>query len=283
MDPILTPRFSRLSDWTGLWAMEEAAFHAMIEFIRRVDVTAHVAEPLPEIQSALEKMPARKGQSMAVVSIVGTMMKSQSSFGGTSTVQMRRDIRQAAADPEISGILLAIDSPGGTTAGTDDLANEVRAARRAKPVWAHVDDLCASAAYWVASQAEQIFANSSTALVGSIGTFVTIYDTSEAAAMNGVKAFRFATGPLKGAGAPGTPITEEQRAYFQQLTDESQTAFDAAVKRGRGFTDKQLADVRTGGVWTAENALRMKLIDGIRPLGKTVDEMIRSISIRNGT
>lgn len=274
-------RFARLSDWIGLWAMEEMAFQTLVEIVRRIDLAAHMEDDPPPLKSALEKVPARKGKSIAVVNISGTMMKSQSSLGGTSTVQMRRDIRQAAADPEVSGILLAIDSPGGTVAGTYDLANEVRSARRSKVVWSHVDDLCASAAYWVASQTEQIFANSPNALVGSIGTFMTVYDTSEMASMNGIKAFRFATGPLKGAGAPGTPITEAQQAHFQQIIDDSQMEFDAAVRRGRGFTDKQLADVRTGGVWTAENAQRLKLIDGIRPLEKTLDEMIRSIGVRN--
>lgn len=276
MEYLLTPEFSRLSDWLGLWAMETQAFEFLVEQLRRVDLVSHVSTAPPPIVSALEKTPGKNSQSIAIVKMMGTLMKSQSSMGGTSTVQLRRDIRQAAADPEVSGILLAIDSPGGTSAGTDDLANEVKAARKSKPVWAHIDDLGASAAYWVASQAEQIFANSPTAMVGSIGTFTAVADSSEAASQAGVKVYRFATGPLKGAGTPGTPLTEEQRGYFQQLIDESQSTFDAAVKRGRGMTDKQVADVRHGGVLLANNAMGKKLIDGIQPMGKTLDEMARA-------
>jgi len=280
-DTILTPEFARLADWSGIWAMEPRAFAAHAEAIRHVDLRLHMQQPVPEARSAIEKTPAtRGGQGVAIVKVAGTMMKSQSSFGGTSTVQIRRDIRQATADPDIGGILLAIDSPGGTVAGTDDLAADVRAARRSKPVWAHIDDLGASAAYWVASQADQIYANSSTAMVGSIGTLMVVYDESEAFGKMGVRAFKFATGPLKGAGAMGTPITDEQAAYFQAMIDGSQQAFDAAVRRGRGLTDKQLADVRTGGVFLAEEAVRRKLIDGIRPLSKTLDEMARAISGR---
>ncbi len=281
MEPILCPAFGRISDWCGLWAIEPLAAYALAEAIRRVDLNLHVQkaqEHPPKLQSSLEKYPARHGQSIAVIKIAGTMMKSASSMGGASTVQIRRDIRMAVADPEVSGILLAIDSPGGSVSGTDDLANEVKAARRNKTVWAHIDDLGASAAYWVASQAEQVFANSPTALIGSIGTFMTVYDMSEAAAKGGIKAFHFATGPLKGAGAMGTQITEEQASNWQTLINESQTVFDAAVKRGRGMTDKQLADVRTGGVWTAENAQRLKLIDGIRSFGKTLEELSRASS-----
>lgn len=61
-------------------------------------------------------------------------------------------------------------------AGTDDLARDVKAASRAKPLWAHIEDMGASAAYWVASQASKITANSETALVGSIGTLQVIHD-----------------------------------------------------------------------------------------------------------
>src|SRR5262249_53476714 len=109
----------------------------------------------------------------------------------------------------------------------------------------------------------------------SIGTFTTVYDSSERFASKGIKAYRFATGSLKGAGSPGTPLTEEQRSYFQSLIDESQQAFDSAVKGGRGLSDKQLADVRTGAVYGAETAVGKKLIDGVQPLSKTIDQLSR--------
>ncbi len=278
--PLDVPYFARISDWFGLWAMESAAFAGHLAMMRSVDIAAHMRNSKPlELVSALEKIPARNGQSIGVIKIAGTMMKSQSSMGGgASTVQLRRDIRQAAADPEVSGILLAIDSPGGTVAGTDDLAVDVRAARDKKPVYAHIDDLGASAAYWVASQADKIYANSSTAMVGSIGTMTTIYDASEAAAKEGVKAILIKTGPLKGAGTPGTVITEEQRAYFQDLINQSQKSFDSAVKNGRKLSVKELADVRSGAVFGAETAQTRKLIDGIQPMGKTMAELTRAAS-----
>lgn len=280
---ILTPEFSRLSDWLGVWAMEEIAFRSMVEILGRIDLFAHTSEKPPEIKSAMEKTQSRgNSQSIAIIKMAGTLMKSQSSMGGTSTVQLRRDIRQAAADPEVGGILLAIDSPGGTVAGTDDLASEVRAARRMKPVYAHIDDLGASAAYWVASQAEAIYANSPTAMVGSIGTYVTVYDSSENALRNGIKAYNFSTGALKGAGAKGVPLTDAQREHYQQLIDESQKTFDEAVRTGRNLTPQQLAEVRHGGIFLANSAMGKKLIDGVRPMGATIDAMMRRIGTGGG-
>ena len=273
MGSLLVPYFARLSDYVGVWAYEPARFRAQWELIGRADLPAHMARgPMPLVPTAITET-GKGGRSVARIVARGTLMKGQPSFGGTSTVQLRRDIRAAARDPNVSGILLDIDSPGGTVAGTADLAAEVRAARRKKPVWAHLDDLGASAAYWVASQADQVFANDKSALVGAVGTLMTVYDMSGAAEKDGVKALVFATGPLKGAGTPGAPVSEEHAAYFQKLVDAEQENFDAAVKTGRGMNAAQLAAVRTGGVFTAAEAQNLKLIDGIRSLDRTLEAL----------
>lgn len=234
-----------------------------------------LAGPTPSARaSTIDLVPGRTGKSVAVLKLLGVMSKA--GWYGASTTQFRADLRKAAADPNVSGILLAVDSPGGTVAGTADLAADVKAARKQKPVWAHVDDLGASAAYWTASQADAVFANSSTALVGSIGTIATMYDVSAMAEKAGIKPLVFSTGPLKGAGVEGTPITTEQQAYFAGLVADAQTAFDAAVKSGRGLTANQLDAVKSGGVFPATEALRLKLIDGIRPLEATLSELAKA-------
>jgi signal peptide peptidase SppA len=216
---------------------------------------------------------------VAVVPVVGVLTKGWTAWGG-GTAELRRDIRRLAADPHTSAVLLAVDSPGGTVAGTADLAAEVRAAAKQKPVWAHVDDLCASAAYWVACQAEKVYANSNTALIGSIGTFLTVYDQSAAFEKRGVKALHFATGPLKGAGTPGTPITDGQSAYYRSIVDAGQASFDAAVRAGRRMSHGSLARVRTGGVFPAPEAERLGLIDGIQSFDKTLSDLQQAAARR---
>lgn len=273
---IAVPTFARLHEYIGAWAIETRAAAALWDAAQRVDLTAHVQEPAPVLRSQIEKVSAN-GQIVAVIRVAGVLMKQVSSMSaGSSTVQLRRDIRQAAADPDVSAILLAIDSPGGTVAGTDDLAADVLAARQRKPVWAHIDDLGASAAYWIASQAERVTANSTTALVGSIGTIATVYDLSGMAEQQGIKALVFSTGPLKGAGVEGTAITPEQAVYFQGLVDSAQKSFDSAVKKGRGLSAKQLEDVRSGAVFAAEDGLARKLIDGIQSIDATLDALAKS-------
>lgn len=270
------PPQARMSDYFGCWAYEPDRFWAQWKIIQETDLARHMAAPVPPRSPSMLMESGKGNNSIARVILRGSMMKGQSSFGGTSTVQLRRDIRQAVNDPNVSGILLDIDSPGGTVAGTADLAAEVKTARKKKPVWAHIDDLGASAAYWVASQADQVFANDKTALVGSIGTLMTVYDYSGRAEKDGVRAHVFATGPLKGAGVPGAPISDEQASYFQSLVNESQTSFDAAVRTGRGMNATQLAAVRTGGVFSATQALDLKLIDGIRSIDRTLEALAQA-------
>lgn len=270
------PQFGRVSDYIGCWMMEPTAFRAHVEVIQKLDLQAHVKDEQPEVKSLMEFVQVKGGKSVAVIPILGAMMKGKSSLGGTSTIQVRRDIRQAAADPNVAGILLSFDSPGGTVAGNYDLGQDITAARKQKPVWSHIDDLCASAAYGAACQTERILANSPDALVGSIGTIMTVYDISERYAEAGIKALVFATGPLKGAGVPGSQVTEEQADYFQSIVNGSHVEFSNAVKKGRRLNDKELAAVKTGGVWHARDAIGLKLIDGIQSLGKTIEELARA-------
>jgi signal peptide peptidase SppA len=271
MSRLLVPQFARLADYCCLWLLEPMAAARLWQYASSLDLAAHVADhPQPRaVASPLEILPGRGKQSVALIRATGTLMKQVPSLGGTSTVGLRRAIRQAALDEQVSGILLAIDSPGGTVAGTADLAADVKAARRSKPVWAHVDDLAASAAYWVASQADRVTANAGTALLGNVGTVLSVEDTTARNERLGVKELAFSSGPLKVMGG-GLGVSEQQATYLQGLVNAIQAQFADAVRKGRGLTDAQLAEVQSGAVYTAEQALRLKLVDGISPLEKTL-------------
>lgn len=275
LDLLHVPRFARGVDYAGVWAIEPTRGAALWAEARRTDLVRHVAEAgPPKLRSELLIEKGPKGESIGVVMLAGPLMKAVGSMEpGTSTVQARRDLRKAAADPEISAILLAIDSPGGTVAGTADLAADVLSAQKRKPVWAYVADLGASAAFWIGSQAERLVANDRTALVGSIGTLAVVYDLSAMAEKEGIKTLVFGTGPLKGAGAPGAAVTEEQQEYFRGMVEDAQRSFDHAVRSGRKITAGQLADAKTGGVFGATEALDRKLIDAIDSWDRTVSEL----------
>lgn len=270
------PPTPRLDDYFGVWAIEEMRFCAMLDRVSRMNLQIHVQQtPSPKLESKMITTSAggaaQSDGQIAVVPISGTIMKQVGSLSdGTSSVAARMALRAAASDPNISAILLLVDSPGGTVSGTADLATEVTKARQSKPVYAYVEDLAASAAYWVASSADKVFANNPTALVGSIGTYAGLYDLSGLAGQQGIKAKLYKTGPLKGAGFPGTEITAEQDAAFQKMVDDTQSHFAAAVQTNRKLSAEQMKAVTTGGVFLATEAQSLGLIDGIKSFDETL-------------
>jgi len=172
-------------------------------------------------------------------------------------------VRAAAADKRVDAILLKVDSPGGYVSGIADAADDIRAAAQTKPVIAQIDGLGASAAYWIASQATEVYAGRLDE-VGSIGVIGVLYDVSKAFADAGIKTEVFATGKYKWTGVTGTELSDDQREYLQQGVDELGDAFIADVARGRRVAEEDIRKVADGRVFSARDAHKYKLIDGIR-------------------
>lgn len=263
-----TPAALHLDQYLGLWAMDETRATQLYQHVSRLDVSTHIEE------NQGRNIAAAKGENRGQIEIIeinGTITKRGSSLSRAgSTIQLRKAIRQASNDPEISAIVLRVDSPGGTVAGVADLAAEINAANRQKPVIGFVEDFCASAGYWLISQCREVYANNRTAEIGSIGVYMGLYDVSRMAENDGIKAVVIRTSSLKGAGFPGEQITEEQQAVWQESVDSVQAEFTSAVQSGRNMTAEEVATVATGRVFAASQAVDLKLIDGIKTFEETL-------------
>lgn len=213
---------------------------------------------------------------MAILPIMGHMMKESSSFGGCSTVACRRLIRQAVRNESVTGLMMYVDSPGGSAAGTFELAAEVARAREHIPVRAHIEDIGASAAYWVASQSERITANKM-GEVGSIGTVALLVDDSLEQEAMGRKVHVISTGEYKGAGAPGAPITDRQLEAFREQVNDINGHFLAGVAGGRGMSEERLEGVADGRVFIAEKAEGLGLIDGVATFEDSVADFAHEL------
>jgi len=265
---------ANLDQYMGLWAVEESRFLALFDRVAGMDLLAHVMENRAQTAATTTRKSAKSSGTIGIIDIQGTMTKAGSSLSTAgSTVLIRQAVRQAAGDADIAAIVLRIDSPGGTVAGTADLAREVARANEKKPVVAFVEDLAASAAYWVASQAGKVIANDKTAMVGSIGTFLAMYDLSAAAAMQGIKPVVIRAGAYKGVGFEGTEITDDQKAYWQERVDKIQVEFSAGIARGRGFSAEKINALADGKIHVASDALGFGLIDEIQSLDETIDQL----------
>lgn len=243
----------------GPWLLEAGWLVSAIAAIKNGWLpSAGPTQPPPGVNDSLY----RTWEGVAIISIDGPMMKFNSKFGGTNTVQTRQALRAALGDPNIGAIMLRVDSPGGSYAGTAELAQEVRNADSLKPIFSYAEDMMASAAYWVGSQTRRIFSNA-TGQVGSIGTVAVLDDTSKAMEIQGVKVHVISTGEFKGAFSDGTPITPAQIQYIQSLIDSLNEHFLAGVMDGRQIDKKALASVADGRVFIAKEAKQSGLIDQI--------------------
>jgi signal peptide peptidase SppA len=268
-----------LDQYFGVWAIEEGAFRSAINVFERFNLASHLASPAA--QAVLTSDAPARGRGYAVTEdgvgilrLDGPLMKHLSSLSaGTSTVLARRALRAMAADKQVRSILLVIDSPGGTAAGTKDLADDVAAAAAVKPVHAFIEDLGASAAYWIASRASKVFAGEG-ALVGSIGTFAVVEDSSAEAAQLGVKVHVIRAGAHKGAGVPGTEVTPEQLAELQRIVNGINDHFLAGVSAGRKLSAERVRELADGRVHLARDAAGLGLIDGV----STFDQVLAALA-----
>ncbi|MDP6558376.1 MAG: S49 family peptidase [Pirellulaceae bacterium] len=203
--------------------------------------------------------------------------------GGTSTVRLRQQLRQARQDPAIVGGMLKMDTPGGTVKGNSDLSDEVARFAAEKPVIAFVEDLTASAGVSVASQATRIIANNGNAMYGAMGTYATLVDTSGMAEQMGVKVHVVRAGEFKGMGEAGTELTEQQLAEAQRIVNRLNEQYLSIIATGRNRSVDSLRQLADGRVIFAADAKAQGLIDDIGSFSEAMDELRGMVKSKTNT
>jgi protease-4 len=166
-------------------------------------------------------------------------------------------IRKSTA---VKGVILAVDSPGGTTAGGEAIFEAVRKLASEKPVVAQVGTLAASAGYMIASATDHIVARQSS-IVGSIGVLVQFPDVTGLMDKIGIKLEEVKSSPLKAEPSPFNPTTDEERAMLRSMIMDSYDWFVGLVDERRPMTRAEVAAVADGSVFTGRQALQKKLVD----------------------
>lgn len=259
-----------------LGAFQEIATQAQV-FTSAGDIRAAMAD-VEDDEDNLELFEIHNG--VAVIPIHGLIMKEIPCafrfFGtpATSTRETKEIFADVLANDEVKSIFLDIDSPGGTVSGTASLADVIYRANQFKPVHGHASDLAASAAYWIGSQAVRLTCGE-TAEVGSIGAYKLLIDRSKQAEADGLMIHRLASGPYKGVGVPGVPITEAQLAVEQELVDGINGLFQQAILRGRPeLTAEALKGMATGRVWLGVDAHKLGLVDAVLSVEEAFEDTI---------
>jgi signal peptide peptidase SppA len=196
-----------------------------------------------------------------VIPIVGPIGKGLAPIermtGAVDVNDIAETIDDYATNPQVTRIAFQVSSPGGTVTGVEELANKVR--NISKPTMAYTDSEMASAAYWVASAADKVVASPSST-VGSIGVYMTVADMTEMAKAQGIKMVVIKSGKFKGAGIPGTSLSDEQIANLQDSVDAIHADFKASVLQTRKLVK---AEDMEGQVFSGKQAAQRGLVTGL--------------------
>ena len=195
-------------------------------------------------------------------------------------------LRDAFDAENSSGIILRINSPGGSPVQSGYIYDEIIRLREKNPdtpLYAVVTDICASGGYYIASAADKIYADKAS-IVGSIGVRMDNFGFVDAMEKLGVERRTLTSGENKALLDPFLPINKESTAHMQVMLSEIHQQFITAVKEGRGDRlDTSVEGLFSGLIWTGESAVSIGLIDGLASSSYVAREVIGEESIVNYT
>ncbi len=203
---------------------------------------------------------AGKGHT-AKVQIKGVIAESEKA----NADNIVKGLKQALADKSTKGVILSINSPGGSPVQAGIVYDEIMRLRKKypkKPVYAVVSDICASGAYYIASAAEKIYADKAS-IVGSIGVRMDGFGFEGAMKALGIERRLLTAGKNKAMMDPFSPVNKEVQQHLKSMLKEIHQQFIKAVKDGRGKRLHETEDMFSGLIWTGAKSVELGLVDGL--------------------
>lgn len=253
------------------WAISpEARLHSFVSSIFEAGDTTPkkkttLREAFPSSMDRYEGYGYEVINGVAVINVEGVIMKPFSLwgwfFGVVSTDMLAIDWQKAMSDPTVSGIMLNFNSPGGTVAGTKELADLVRSSRGQKKIVAYTGTQMTSAAYWIASAADQVIAGE-TAFTASIGVITVLAEYTEMLKKEGITVTVVRSAENKAVGGPYEKLTEDKLAIIKREVDDLAEIFVRNVALNRNMPVEKVKDTKASAL-IAKEALARHLIDRI--------------------
>jgi protease IV len=249
-------------------------------------VNVQFFRPMEALQ---EKVLEGEGnRKILLMNINGFISESEKSKGirlGEETsdiARVREELQKAEKDEDVIGVVIRINSPGGTITATDIIHHELMEFKRrtGKPVVAHIMSVGASGGYYIATAADTIIA-SPTAITGSIGVIAMKFDIHELLHKIGVSSDAIKSGDKKDLGSPFRPTTREEREILQNIINQMHRRFVDVVAQGRRkvLSETDVLELADGRVYAAPQALQARLIDRIGYLDEVISSLKKSLSV----
>ena len=198
--------------------------------------------------------------------------------GDASAEKLIGALQDAFEDKNSAGIILRVNSPGGSPVQSGLINDEIRRLRAKypdKPLYAVVEDVCASGGYYVAVAADKIYVNKAS-VVGSIGVLMDGFGFTDVMQKVGVERRLLTAGENKGFLDPFSPLTEKQKAHAQTLLGEIHRQFIEVVKTGRGNRLKETPETFSGLMWIGTQSIEMGLADEIGSVDSVARDVLKA-------
>jgi protease-4 len=217
------------------------------------------------------------GKHTALVDMQGIIM----SDSMASADNLIPSLQDAFKDKNTQGVILRINSPGGSPVQAGQINDEIRRLRAQYPkipLYVVVDDICASGGYYVAAAADKIFVDKAS-LIGSIGVLMDGFGFTGTMEKLGVERRLITAGANKGFLDPFSPLSPAQQAYAKQMLEEIHQQFIDVVRKGRGKRLKETSDTFSGLVWNGQRGVEMGLADGFGTVESVARDVVKAENI----
>ena len=225
------------------------------------------------------RTPLRVGENrIVVISLNGSIQETQGGFlsGGISPRLVRNQLQRAAVDSSIEGVVLRVESPGGSIAASQEIAAMVRDFK--KPIVVSMADMAASGGYYISAPAQGIVAQPGT-MTGSIGVISTLMNIDGLYEMLGIKVETFKSGEHKDMFSRN--LTEAERLIMQEISDEAYNQFVADVAEGRGMSIAEVRELATGQIYLGSQALELGLVDRLGGIDEAIEYLAELNDLKN--
>ncbi|PRX26421.1 signal peptide peptidase A [Orenia metallireducens] len=221
--------------------------------------------------------------SLAVINISGAIVGGEGggAFGSMEATsdQIMAHINEAKDDESVKGILLRVNSPGGSSAASDAIYRELKKFRETgKPIVVSMGDAAASGGYYVSMAANKIYANPST-ITGSIGVIMQFANLKELYNKIGIDYITIKSRKYKDLGNPDREMTAEEKEILQTMVKGVYQQFVDAVMEGRSMTEDRVKELADGRIYSGEQAKELGLVDELGTFYDAVDELAKMVGI----
>ena len=277
-----TPEMAKAQNLIDYIAYEDV-YHNAIRKLLKVDKdedynTVSIADYTQKTTTTSVNMDSN--DAIAIVYAQGEIGSGEGDVNEIGEGSMRRSLQEARKDDDIKAIVLRINSPGGSALTSDLIWREIELTKRVKPVVVSMGNYAASGGYYIACNANTIFAEKNT-ITGSIGVFGTLPNFSVAANRYGINTEQVRTHENASNYSPFVPMDEKFKAITLEGVENIYATFIGHVAEGRKMTTAQVDAIGQGRVWTGSEAVKIGLVDKIGGLREAIAEAAKLAKIKS--